>query len=194
MLSTLPQTKEYGMTAIRNDQGLPSRTGSQRDHDTAAASKINGARAALEGEIRDLVRRNVSQLHPSGNEAPAARPGERQGERQSERQAERQSDRPAERQERPADSGLNAGGGDASNQHVNALIKQVSGAAVEEIDRVVRELNSVRDMLRGEGDRVTREIAGFASLSHAAITSMRVIADSIAEWKNGAQHRPDQRS
>lgn len=186
------------MTAIRNDQGLPSRTSSQRDHDTAAASKINGARAALEGEIRDLVRRNVSQLHPSGNEAPAARPGERQserqGERQNERQAERQSDRPAERQERPADSGLTAGGGDASNQHVNALIKQVSGAAVEEIDRVVRELNSVRDLLRGEGDRVTREIAGFASLSHAAITSMRVIADSIAEWKNGAQHRPDQRS
>ncbi|MGE0062428.1 MAG: hypothetical protein AB7T86_10155 [Xanthobacteraceae bacterium] len=170
------------MTAIRNDQGLQNRTSSQRDHDTAAANKINGARTALEGEIRDLVRRNVSQLHPSGSDAA---PSQRQGERQ----AERSADRGAERHAEPAF----AAAGDQSNQHVNALIKQVSGASIEEIDRVIRELNSVRDMLRGEGDRVTREIAGFASLSHAAITSMRVIADSIAEWKNGAQHRHEPR-
>lgn len=167
------------MTAIRNDQGLHSRTPTQRDHDTAAAGKINGARAALEGEIRDLVRRNVSPLHPPGNEtAPAQRPGERQPERHAEQRPETAA----------------ASGGDPSNNHVNALIKQVSGASIEEIDRVIRELNSVRDLLRGEGDRVTREIAGFASLSHAAITSMRVIADSIAEWKNGAQHRHEPRS
>jgi hypothetical protein len=170
------------MTAIRNDQGLHSRTPAQRDHDTAAASKINGARVALEGEIRDLVRRNVSQLHPPGTEAAP--------QRQNERQGDRSADRASERQAEPAF----AAAGDQSNQHVNALIKQVSGASIEEIDRVIRELNSVRDMLRGEGDRVTREIAGFASLSHAAITSMRVIADSISEWKNGAQHRHEPRS
>ena len=64
------------MTAIRNDQGQQSRTPPQRDHDAAAANKINGARTALEGEIRDLVRRNVSQLHPSDAATP-----QRQGER-----------------------------------------------------------------------------------------------------------------
>jgi hypothetical protein len=175
------------MTAIRNDQGLHSRTPTQRDHDSAAANKINGARAALEGEIRDLVRRNVSPLHPPGNEAT---PAQRQGERHTERQGERQAERHVERETQTAA----ASGSDQSNNHVNALIKQVSGASIEEIDRVIRELNSVRDLLRGEGDRVTREIAGFASLSHAAITSMRVIADSIAEWKNGAQHRHEPRS
>src|SRR5581483_5522702 len=74
--------------------------------------------------------------------------------------------------------------------NVNGLIHRVSGASMEEIDRVILELQGVRDMLRSEGERVTREIAGFASLSHAAITSMKVIADSLAQWKNGAQVRP----
>jgi hypothetical protein len=37
---------------------------------------------------------------------------------------------------------------------------------------------------------VTREVSGFASLNHAAITSMRVIADSLAQWKSGAVVRP----
>lgn len=171
------------MTAIRNDQSLHNRSAAQRDHDSIAAGKINGARAALEGEIRDLVRRNVSPLRP-GTETGAPRQSERQPERQPDRLAERSFERPAE--PAPAD--------DQSTQHVNALIKQVSGASIEEIDRVIRELNSVRELLRGEGDRVTREIAGFASLSHAAITSMRVIADSVAEWKNGAQHRHEPRS
>lgn len=69
------------------------------------------------------------------------------------------------------------------NDDLNSVIRRVSNTAMEEIDRVILELQGVRDMLRNEGDRVTREIAGFASLSHAAITSMRVIADSLVQWK-----------
>jgi hypothetical protein len=83
--------------------------------------------------------------------------------------------------------------GDSPADHVNQLIGQVSGASMEQIDRVILELQSIRDMLRTEGDRVTREISGFASLNHAAITSMRVIADSLAQWKNGAQANPGAR-
>jgi hypothetical protein len=77
--------------------------------------------------------------------------------------------------------------GDPAADHVNQLIGQVSGASMEQIDRVILELQGIRDMLRTEGDRVTREISGFASLNHAAVTSMRVIAESLAQWKNGAQ-------
>jgi hypothetical protein len=55
---------------------------------------------------------------------------------------------------------------------------------MEEIDRVILELQGVRDMLRSEGDRVTREIAGYASLSHAAMTAMKVIGDSLTQWKS----------
>jgi hypothetical protein len=67
--------------------------------------------------------------------------------------------------------------------NLNALIRRVSGASVDEIDRVISELQSVRDMLRNEGDRVSREVAGYASLSHAAMTAMKVIGDSLTQWK-----------
>jgi hypothetical protein len=47
-------------------------------------------------------------------------------------------------------------------------------------------------MLRSEGERVSREIAGYASLSHASMTAMRVIGDSLKQWKDGpsADGRP----
>jgi len=51
----------------------------------------------------------------------------------------------------------------------------------------------VREMLRNEGERVSREIAGYASLSHAAMTAMKVIADSLTQWKS-APDKMGQRS
>ncbi len=65
----------------------------------------------------------------------------------------------------------------------NELIWRVAGASMEEVDRVIRELESVRDMLRNEGERISREIAGYASLSNASMTAMKVIADSLKQWK-----------
>jgi len=68
--------------------------------------------------------------------------------------------------------------------NLNGLIRRVSGASMEEIDRVIAELQTVRDMLRHEGERVSREIAGYASLSHAAMTAMKVIGESVTQWKS----------
>lgn len=75
---------------------------------------------------------------------------------------------------------------------LRALIQRVAGASMDEIDRVVGELEGVRDMLRNEGDRVSREIAGYASLSHASMTAMKVFADSIKQFKDeaGRSHGP----
>ena len=79
------------------------------------------------------------------------------------------------------------------SDNLNVLIRRVSGASMEEIDRVILELQGVRDMLRTEGERVSREIAGYASLSHAAMTAMKVIGDSLMQWKsapNNSTQRP----
>jgi len=84
--------------------------------------------------------------------------------------------------------------GDPVADNLNALIRRVSGASMEEIDRVILELQSVRDMLRQEGDRVSREVAGYASLSHAAMTAMSVIGDSLTQWKSAPPSNPKQRS
>jgi hypothetical protein len=82
--------------------------------------------------------------------------------------------------------------GDPVADNLNVLIRRVSSASMEEIDRVILELQGVRDMLRQEGDRVSREVAGYASLSHAAMTAMTVIADSLTQWKSPPP-APDQR-
>jgi len=80
---------------------------------------------------------------------------------------------------------------DPAAENLNALIRRVAGASMEEIDRVIRELESVRDMLRSEGERVSRELAGYASLSHASMTAMQVIGDSLKQWKDTpANHNP----
>ncbi len=79
-------------------------------------------------------------------------------------------------------------GADAEN--LEAVIRRVAGASIEEIDRVIHELEGVRNILRNEGDRVSREIAGYASLSHASLTAMQVIGDSVAQWKNGTGKPP----
>jgi hypothetical protein len=75
------------------------------------------------------------------------------------------------------------------SDNLNSLIRRVSGASMDEIDRVIVELQGVRDMLRSEGERVSREIAGYASLSHASMTAMKVIGDSLRQWKD-APHTP----
>ena len=73
--------------------------------------------------------------------------------------------------------------GDAAADNISALIQRVSGQSVGEIERVIGELTQVRDMLRNEGERVQREIASYAALSQAAMTSMKIIADSLAQWR-----------
>jgi len=87
------------------------------------------------------------------------------------------------RRQRPEDSAA-----EPISDNLNGLIRRVSGASMEEIDRVILELQGVRDMLRSEGERVGREIAGYASLSHAAMTAMKVIGDSLTQWKNAPQN------
>ncbi len=79
---------------------------------------------------------------------------------------------------------------DTGAENLNMLIQRVAGASMDEIDRVIRELEGVRGMLRSEGERVSRELAGYASLSHSVRTAMKVISDSLAQWKS-APNRTD---
>ncbi len=137
------------MTAIRSerlglDNSVPEKFGPEKFAPPERLGDINQAAAnAVEGEIREFVRRDVAYLRRQRNETDA----------------------------------------DPISDNLNSLIRRVSGASMEEIDRVILELQGVRDMLRNEGERVSREIAGYASLSHAAMTAMKVIGDSLKQWK-----------
>lgn len=75
-------------------------------------------------------------------------------------------------------------GSDAAAENLNGLIQRVSTASAEEIDRVIAELQVLRDQLRAESERVQREISNYAGMSQAAMSSMRVIADSLRQLKS----------
>lgn len=82
----------------------------------------------------------------------------------------------------PSDTPLDASA-DATVNSVNSLIQRVAGTSLTEIENLVSELESLRDLLHNEGQRVQREIAGYAQLSQAAMKSTRMISDNVAQWR-----------
>ncbi|MFK4586009.1 hypothetical protein ABIF55_001423 [Bradyrhizobium diazoefficiens] len=75
---------------------------------------------------------------------------------------------------------------EATVTNVNSLIQRVAGTSLAEIENLISELESLRDLLHAEGQRVQREISGYAQLSQAAMKSTRMIADNVAQWKRAA--------
>jgi hypothetical protein len=78
-----------------------------------------------------------------------------------------------------------------NGEDLNALIQRIAGSSMDEIDRVISELEAVREALRREGERVSREISGYASLSHSAATAMKIIGDSIKQWRESGNTSRD---
>ena len=70
---------------------------------------------------------------------------------------------------------------------VNSLIQRVAGTSLTEIENLISELESLRDLLHAEGQRVQREISGYAQLSQQAMKSTRMIADNVSQWKRAAE-------
>ena len=75
------------------------------------------------------------------------------------------------------------GSADAAT-NINSLLDRVSGSSVAEIDSLIADLRNVRDFLQTEGVRVQREIASYAQLSQVAMTSVKIIGESMSQWKS----------
>jgi hypothetical protein len=72
---------------------------------------------------------------------------------------------------------------DLGGNNINFLIERVSGSSIREIDNLIGDLQTVREFLRSEGERVTREITNYAQASQAAMSSAKIISDSMGQWK-----------
>jgi len=77
---------------------------------------------------------------------------------------------------------------EATVNNVNSLIQRVAGTSLAEIEKLISELESLRDLLHAEGQRVQREISGYAQLSQAAMKSTRMVADNVQQWKRTADN------
>ena len=76
------------------------------------------------------------------------------------------------------------GSGEFAASNIRSLVQRVAGTSLQEIDNLIGELQNLRDHIANEGERVQREITGYAQLNHAALTSTRIISDSMSKWKD----------
>ena len=72
--------------------------------------------------------------------------------------------------------------------NVNSLIQRVAGTSLSEIENLIAELEALRELLHTEGQRVQREISGYAQPSQAAMKSTRMITDNVSQWKRSAEN------
>lgn len=138
---------------------VPSEKPETTEENTDLSANNISAVTEVEAGIREFVRNDVAYLR---------RPGQT----------------PSPSTAAPLDSADS----DATVKNVNSLIQRVAGTSLGEIENLISELESLRDLLHAEGQRVQREIAGYAHLSHAAMKSTRIIAENLAQWKSASEN------
>jgi hypothetical protein len=74
---------------------------------------------------------------------------------------------------------------EAAVSSVNTLIHRVAGAS-QRNRNLIAELEGLRTLMHNEGQRIQRELAGYAQLGQTAMKSTRMIADNLAQWKRTA--------
>ena len=73
---------------------------------------------------------------------------------------------------------------------LNSIIQRVSGGSVAEIDRLIGELQSLREYLLKEGQRIQRELAEYTRVNQGAFESTKMIADSLMNMRRGSDRAP----
>jgi hypothetical protein len=80
-------------------------------------------------------------------------------------------------------------GADTPVENLNLLIRRVAIVSMEEIDQVIAELHRVRGMLRSESECLSRDIVRYASLNQQLLAGMKVVAESLKQWKGAPMSR-----
>jgi hypothetical protein len=66
---------------------------------------------------------------------------------------------------------------------INSVLQRASTSSVQEIDKLIAELQTLGDTLHKEGARVQHEIVQYSSLTRGALKSTKVIAESLTQFK-----------
>jgi hypothetical protein len=124
----------------------------------------------------DLTRRRGGDAPPQADEASQGEASDRSVQEFPRRDAAFYRKRPPE----PAPENIVG--------HASSIMQRVAVTSVAEIDSLIGELERLRDFVRQESVRIQREIEGYARLSEEATKSTRIIAESVAQWKNALEH------
>ena len=74
--------------------------------------------------------------------------------------------------------------------NISMLLQRVAGTSVQEIDRLISELQTLRELLHAQGARVQREIAEYAQLSQSAMETTKIFGESLSQWKKSGAWAP----
>ena len=66
---------------------------------------------------------------------------------------------------------------------VNSVLQRATTTSVQEIDKLITELQTLRHMLHSKGAQVQREIVQYSTLTTAALHSTKIIAESLTQLK-----------
>jgi hypothetical protein len=67
--------------------------------------------------------------------------------------------------------------------NINSVLQRASATTIHEIDKLIAELEALRDKLHSEGARVQREIIQYATFTQATLQSTKIIAESLMQWQ-----------
>ena len=71
------------------------------------------------------------------------------------------------------------------NKSIGALIDKVSAISIAEFEKLIGDLETTRNYLKSEGDRIQQEIVRYAHLSETASSSTKIIAERLGQWREG---------
>jgi hypothetical protein len=71
----------------------------------------------------------------------------------------------------------------AAANSIGSLLRRVADSSIYEIDRLVTELDAMRQLLQMEATRVEGQIIEYAHLSQSAMQMIKVIADNLESRK-----------
>lgn len=70
---------------------------------------------------------------------------------------------------------------------ITPAFKKIGAASIAGIENLIRELEEARSFLKAEGERIQREAADYANLTETADASVKIILESVHEWRTAGQ-------
>jgi SOS-response transcriptional repressor LexA len=62
------------------------------------------------------------------------------------------------------------------------LIQKVGATSIEEIDRLLVELEEAKNYLKSEGKRIELEMARYTNLTQMTSLTAKIISDAVSKW------------
>lgn len=72
---------------------------------------------------------------------------------------------------------------DLGSERVASALHKIGTNTIAELERLIGELQAAKAYLQSEGERIERETVGYVALSQTALESVKIISETVCEWR-----------